>query len=95
MNLGNMVISSQIVNLVSDVIFLENLYRYINMTGDFIVISALVAMSFYWALEQHAQGLFTPLHFLIKKYIPLYVKIRIIFSFIHSNGCTAWTNFAW
>ena len=82
MNPGNMVISSQIVNLISGVIFLEDLYKYVNMTGDFVVISVLTAMFFHWAFEQHAQELFIPLDFLVKKYMPLYMKIRVIFSSI-------------
>ena len=78
-------VSSQIVNLVSDTLFLEGLQEHVNLAGDLMVTSALAATTYHWALEQHAQGIFTPLDFVVEKYAPVYVKMKAIFTSISSS----------
>ena len=78
-------VSSQIVNLVSDALFLEGLQEHVNLAGDLMVTSALAATTYHWALKQHARGIFTPLDFIVEKCAPIYVKMKAIFTSISSS----------
>jgi len=64
---------------------MEDFHRHADLTGDLVATSALVAMSYHWALEQHAKGGFVPLNFMVEKYTPTYAKIKAI---LHSISNT-------
>ena len=67
---------------MSNILFIEGLHKHIDLAGNFIMVSALAVTTYYWALEQFAQGSFILLDFTIKKYAPVYTKIEGIFCSI-------------
>ncbi|KAG6369426.1 hypothetical protein JVT61DRAFT_14881 [Boletus reticuloceps] len=83
-NSGSIYVSTQIINLVSDVLYLEDLHKHIDIRSNFVVTSTLAATSYYWALEQHAQGSFIPLDFVVERYTHTYMKIKAILSDVQS-----------